>query len=145
VNEKGPYDVMAPPVTRFTIGVWLINNSPFAIPGSWANSANVIIETKSGQWRQACVWDPGTTPSAQAKGGKSIVVTFFTHLDQGDYVKDIHFYGLPGAPCFDPGNETVKPCNPFGPPIGISPDIAIPGYPPGTTSTKTDTAFSSHS
>lgn len=146
VNENGPYDVIRPPVTRFTVGVWLVNNSSKDLPGNWAYNPNVVFETKNGQWREACVWNPGTfNPVAKANGGKSVVVTFFTHLEQGDYIKDIHFLGLPGAPCFDPGNESVKPCNPVSPPAGTSPEMAFPSYPPGTTDVTPDTVFSSHS
>lgn len=146
VNEDGPYDIIEKPVTRFTIGIWLVNNGSKDIPGSWAYNPSVVIETKNGQWREACVWNPGTfNPLAKANGGKSVVVTFFTHLEQGDYVKDIHFLGLPGAPCFDPGNESVKSCNPVAPPPGTFPEMAFPAFPPGATDLTPDTVFSSHS
>ena len=119
-GNDGPFDIVADPIQRITVAVFLSSTSPDSIPDDWASSRNVLFHTARGLVRQACVWSTNSLPS---KGG-AVNVTFYTHLEKGDSVKDIHFSKL--GRCLSPNNGVLQPCD--RPPDSVE-GVVLPPFP----------------
>ena len=114
-------------VRRLTAEVIVTNKSSRELSGDWASAGNVVIHTAAGATRYACKHlysadSPASTGQGQtlvsqsqdvyprplAPGG-TISVTFYTHLEKGDFATKIEFKKL-GA-CFDPNSGDRILCN----------------------------------
>lgn len=114
-------------VRRMTVEVIVTNKSSHELPGDWASASNVVFHTAAGATRYACkhiyaadspaLSEQGQAlasqssdiyPRAVAPGG-TINVTFYTHMEKGDFATKIEFRKLDA--CFDPNSGDRISCN----------------------------------
>lgn len=107
-------------VRRMTVEVIVTNKSSRELSGDWASSGNVVFHTAAGATRYACKHiyasdspalteqghalasqNPDVYPKPLAPGG-TINVTFYTHLEKGDFATKIEFRKFDA--CFDPNS-----------------------------------------
>jgi hypothetical protein len=100
---SGPYDDLAP-MRRFTVEVVVSNYSSVPIPDGWLPQ----FIAAGGAALKSCMWYYDNTA---VRTGTTVDVTFYTHLQTGDWVRAMQFSFPQGVVtiCLNQAGQTV-PC-----------------------------------